>query len=268
MVWYETERLILRNYKEKDTEDYYEYMSLESTALHEDFYPFSREESRRAVEERLEDDFYAGTFPTLQVGVFLYHVGVKIVLPLCEVGSVPDNLFGAQAVVLRQRNKGQMQMGRFLVHVYHHRHNIFFPYPLDKEVSRPLEKRLYLLWGLALEKLRTGDDERIDKPCAVLLCPAPSLFNAALNEVIVSALWLNNVKVVLAPAGVNVGIAGVLFFLPFVMGFQRSCRIALVFLKSQNYVLYHSAPFPIPFLSGTFQQENPARNISDRIGME
>ena len=58
MVWYETERLILRNYKEKDTEDYYEYMSLESTALHEDFYPFSREESRRAVEERLQDDSY------------------------------------------------------------------------------------------------------------------------------------------------------------------------------------------------------------------
>lgn len=83
-----------------------------------------------------------------------------------------------------------------------------------------------------------------------------------------SALRLNNVKVVLTPAGVKVGIAGILFFLPFVVGFQRSCRIALVLLKSQNCVLCHSAPFPIPFLSGIFPQENPAGTISDRIGIE
>ena len=59
-------------------------------------------------------------------------------------------------------------------------------------------------------------------------------------------------EIVLAPAGVNVGIAGVLVFLPFVMGFQRSCRIALVFFKSQNCVLCHETPFPIPFLSVGF----------------
>ena len=127
---------------------------------------------------------------------------------------------------------------------------------------------LYLLWGVALEKLRAGGNQRIDKPCAVLACPAPGLFNAALNEVVVSTLRLDDMEVVLAPAGVNVGIAGILFFLSFVMGFQRSCRIALVLLKSQNCVLCHSAPFPIPFLSGSFPQENPAKNISDRIGME
>ena len=83
-----------------------------------------------------------------------------------------------------------------------------------------------------------------------------------------SDLRLDDVEIVLAPAGVNVGIAGVLFLLPFVMGFQRSCRIALVFFKSQNCVLCHETPFPIPFLSGTFPQENPAENISDRIGMD
>ena len=42
-----------------------------------------------------------------------------------------------------------------------------------------------------------------------------------MNEVVVPALRLDDVEIVLAPAGVNVGIAGVLFLLPFVMGFQR-----------------------------------------------
>jgi hypothetical protein len=59
-----------------------------------------------------------------------------------------------------------------------------------------------------------------------------------------------------------------LVFLPFVMGFQRPCRVALVLLKTQNCVLCHSAPFPIPFLSGVFHRENPAENSSDRIGMD
>ena len=85
---------------------------------------------------------------------------------------------------------------------------------------------------------------------------------------VVPALRLDDVEIVLAPAGVNVGIAVLLFFLPFVMGFQRSCRIAFVLLKTQDCVLCHETPFPISFLSGTFPQENPAENISDRIGMD
>lgn len=93
----------------------------------------------------------AGAFPTLQVGIFLHHVGVKIILPLRQVCPVADNLLSAQAVVLCQRNKGQMQVGRFLVHVYHRRHDIFPPYPVGEEIRRPLEKRLYLLWGFPLE---------------------------------------------------------------------------------------------------------------------
>ncbi len=73
-------------------------------------------------------------------------------------------------------------------------------------------------------------------------------------------------EIVLAPAGVNVGVAGVLFLLPFVMGFQRPCRVALVLLKSQNCVLCHETPFPIPFLSGVFHRKIPQK-IS-RIGLE
>ena len=181
---------------------------------------------------------------------------------------MPNNLFGAQAVVLCQRNKGQMQVGCFLVHVYHRRHDIFPTYPVNEKVCRPLEKRLYFLWGLLLEKFRAGGYERVHKPGAVFAGAATCLFNTALNKVVVSALRLDDMEVVLAPAGVNVGIAGVLLFLSFVMGFQRPCRVALVLFKPQNCVLCHETPFSIPFLSGTFPQENPAGNISDRIGME
>ena len=100
-----------------------------------------------------------------------------------------------------------MQVGRFLVHVYHRRHDIFPSYPANEEVRRPLEKRLYLLWGFPLEKLRAGSYQRIDKPCAVLAGSAPGLFNAVLNEMVIAALRLDDMEIVLAPAGVNVGIA-------------------------------------------------------------
>jgi len=159
-------------------------------------------------------------------------------------------------------------MGRFLVHVYHRRHDIFPPYPVNEEVRRPLEKRLYLLWGFPLEKLRAGGYQRIDKPCAVLAGAAPHLFNAALNEMVIAALRLDDMEIVLAPAGVNIRVAGILLFLPFVMGFQRSCRIALVFFKSQNCVLCHKLLSPFLSLPGFFSQENPAENISDRKGMD
>ena len=161
-----------------------------------------------------------------------------------------------------------MQVGCFLVHVYHRRHDIFLGYPSNEEVRRPPEERLYLLWGFPLEKLRAGGYQRIDEPRAVFPRPASGLLDTALNEVVIASLRLDDMEVVFTPAGVNVGIAGVLFFLSFVMGFQRPCRVALVLLKPQNCVLCHSAPFPIPFLSGVFHRENPAKNISDRIGMD
>jgi len=105
-------------------------------------------------------------------------------------------------------------------------------YPSNEEVRRPLEKRLYRLWGLSLEKLRAGGDERIDKAGAVLPCPAACLFNAALNEVVVASLRLDDVEVIFASAGVNIGIAGVLLLLPFMVGFQRPCRVALMLLNA------------------------------------
>ena len=58
MVLYETDRLILRNYRLQDVNDYFEYMSLESTALHEDFEPYSLAECENAVTKRLIDDAF------------------------------------------------------------------------------------------------------------------------------------------------------------------------------------------------------------------
>ena len=55
-------------------------------------------------------------------------------------------------------------------------------HPVNEKVCRPLEKGLYLLWGLPLEKLWAGGDKRIHKPGAVFPCPAPRLFNAALMK--------------------------------------------------------------------------------------
>jgi len=74
---------------------------------------------------------------------------------------------------------------------------------------------------------------------------------------IVPALWLDDVEIVFASAGINVGVAGVLLFLPFVMGFQRPCRVALVFLKPQNCVLCHKLLSPFLSFPGLFHRKIP-----------
>ena len=124
------------------------------------------------------------------------------------------------------------------------------------------------LWGFPFEQLRAGSNQSIDKPGAVLAGTVTGLLYPALNEVVIASLRLDNMKVVFAFGRVNVGVAGILFFLPFVMGFQLLCRVVFVLLKMQNCVLCHETHFPFPFPYGTFPQENPAGNISDRIGME
>lgn len=56
MIRIETNRLILRNFKMEDIEDFYEYMSLESTATYEDFYPLTYEECVASLKKRVEHD--------------------------------------------------------------------------------------------------------------------------------------------------------------------------------------------------------------------
>ena len=120
----------------------------------------------------------------------------------------------------------------FLVHVDYGGNNVFIPYPLDKEVSRPLEECRRFLNAFPLEKFRAGGYQRINKPGTVLAGTAPGLFNAALDKVIVSSLWFDYVKIVLAFCRVYVGIAGVFLFLALMVGLHRPGRSALVLLKT------------------------------------
>ena len=52
MVRLESDRLILRNYEERDQQDFFEYMSMEYTAEHEDFDPLTFEESGQYLKDR------------------------------------------------------------------------------------------------------------------------------------------------------------------------------------------------------------------------
>ncbi len=56
MIKLETDRLLLRNFTEKDIDDFYEYMSLESTARYEDFDPLTYEECVYSIKRRIPLD--------------------------------------------------------------------------------------------------------------------------------------------------------------------------------------------------------------------
>jgi RimJ/RimL family protein N-acetyltransferase len=59
MIQLETERLIIRNYQEKDIDDYHEYMSLEITSIHENFNPLTYAQCRDLVMQRIHDDRFS-----------------------------------------------------------------------------------------------------------------------------------------------------------------------------------------------------------------
>ena len=76
MIPIQTPRLILRNYRESDLDDYFEYMSLEETALHEDFEPLSTAQCEAAILSRLDDDtFWAVEFDGKMIGDLCYRLG-------------------------------------------------------------------------------------------------------------------------------------------------------------------------------------------------
>lgn len=56
MIRLETDRLILRNFAETDIDDFYEYMSLESTAKYEGFEPLSYEEGMYFLKRKIPLD--------------------------------------------------------------------------------------------------------------------------------------------------------------------------------------------------------------------
>ena len=75
---------------------------------------------------------------------------------------------------------------------------------------------------------------------------------------VIASLRLDDMEVVLAPAGVNVRVAGVLFLLPLMVGFQRPRRIALMLLKPQNCVLCHKLLSPFFSYPGLFHRKIPS----------
>jgi ribosomal-protein-alanine N-acetyltransferase len=58
MIKIETKRLILRNFMLEDVDDFYEYMSLESTAKYDCFDPMTYDECVASVKRRIEKDTF------------------------------------------------------------------------------------------------------------------------------------------------------------------------------------------------------------------
>ena len=125
-----------------------------------------------------------------------------------------------------------------------------------------------LAWVGAAAGARFGAAEngaRTLSQMMVLAGAAPGLFNTALNKVVISALWLDDMEIVLALCRVNIRVAGIVFFLSFVVGFQRPCRVALVLCKSQDCVLRQSINPPScgrfggGFRDGAYKHTAPPR---------
>lgn len=122
-----------------------------------------------------------------------------------------------------------MEVGRFLVHMYHSGEDVAPAYLLLHEGHSLGEVGLHLFLAPTREKLWAGGYQRVHEYGAVLPCAAPRRLDPAVDLPPVLLGGLDNVKVVPAPAGVNVGIAGILLFGALVVGFQRPGWPRLVF---------------------------------------
>ena len=122
-----------------------------------------------------------------------------------------------------------MEVGRFLVHVYHGGEDVAPAHLLFHEGHRLREVGLYLLSAPAREELRAGGDEGVHEHGAVLPGAAPRRFDAAVYLPPVSLYGTDDVEVVFAFAGVDVRVAGVLLLGALVVGLQRPSRPRLVF---------------------------------------
>jgi len=170
-------------------------------------------------------------------------VGEEIILPFGKPRAVADYLLGRQTPVLCDGRKAEVEMGRFLVHVDGGGEDIIPADPLGEEVNRSLEKGLDFHPFLALEELRAGGDERVHKADAILAGFAPRRLDAVVHLSPVGSLRLDDVEVPALAVGVNVGVAGVLLFLAFVVGFE--CRPAALVLGKSHYCVlwYGDSPF-------------------------
>ena len=131
-------------------------------------------------------------------------------------------------------------MGRFLVHVNHGGEDIAPAHLPLHERRRLGEVGLHLPPAPAREELRAGGDKGVHKHGAVLPGTAPRRLDPAVDFPAILLRGPDDVKIVPAPAGVNVRVAGVLLLGALVVGFQRPGWPRLAFFKSQNCVLCHS----------------------------
>src|SRR5699024_7888947 len=179
----------------------------------------------------------AGAFAALQIWELLDHVFPKLILPPGQLLFIAHNVFGAEPAVLSQRDKAKVHMGRFLVHMHHSRYNCLFGLMLFQKAQGFLEKHANLRPFLPLEELRAGSKQRLDHTDTVLPGTASGGSDLPFRFHPVLAGRFDQMKVVLASAGVHIGIAGVLFLCALVVGFDIANFWPLVLCKSHNRVL-------------------------------
>mgnify|MGYP007007359968 CR=1 FL=1 len=199
-----------------------------------------------------------GALAPLEAGERPVHVGVILVLPLGKLRPVAQNLLGGQPPVLGDGGKAQVEMGRFLVHVNHGGKNIAPAHLPLHERRRLGEVGLHLPPAPAREELRAGGDKGVYEHGAVLPGAAPRRPDTAVDFPAVLLCGPDDVKILPAPVGVNVRVAGVLLLGALVVGLQRPGwpRLAFSNLKIAccailpPYCSFLGAEKPRPPLSG------------------
>ena len=82
----------------------------------------------------------AGTFATLQIGIFLDHVFPILVLPLSELLLLPKISLAHSLLSSVSGTKQRVHMGRFLVQMHHSGYNCFGSLVLLDELQRFIEE--------------------------------------------------------------------------------------------------------------------------------
>ena len=124
-----------------------------------------------------------------------------------------------------------MQVGRFLIHVDNGREKGIRVLSALQKFQGVRKVRPDLPVGLVLEKLRAGGDKRLHHPHAVLADTAMSRRDYAVGFFPVSALRLHQMEVVVAPAYINIRVAGVLLLGALVVGFDGADGRPLVLFE-------------------------------------
>ena len=137
----------------------------------------------------------------------------------------------AQPSVSSQGHEAEVQVGRFLVHVDNSRDKSLGVRLAFQKLQGILEIRLDLPVGLILEKLRAGGDKSLHHPYAVLADTAVGGSYHAVGFFPVPALRLHQMKVVAAPARVDIRVAGVLLLGALVVGFDGADGRPLVLFE-------------------------------------